>query len=75
VEVTVSDTGEGIRPQDIPHIFERFYRGDAARSRNRGTSGAGLGLAITRGIIQAHRGEIQVESKVGQGTRFTFRIP
>jgi two-component system sensor histidine kinase BaeS len=73
VEVTVSDTGEGIRPQDIPHIFERFYRGE--KSRNRGTGGAGLGLAIARGIIQAHGGEIQAESKVGQGTRFTFRIP
>jgi len=75
VEVTVSDTGEGIRPQDIPHIFERFYRGDASRSRNRGTGGAGLGLAIARGILQAHGGDIQVESKVRQGTRFTFHIP
>jgi signal transduction histidine kinase len=75
VEVTVLDTGEGIPPQDIPHIFERFYRGDASRSRNRGTGGAGLGLAIARGIIQAHGGDIQVESRVGQGTRFTFHIP
>ena len=75
VEVTVSDTGEGIRPQDIPHIFERFYRGDASRSRSRGTSGAGLGLAIARGIVQAHGGNIQVESNVGQGTRFIFHIP
>jgi signal transduction histidine kinase len=73
VEVTISDTGEGIRPQDIPHIFERFYRGE--KSRNRGTGGAGLGLAIARGIIQAHGGDIRVESKVGQGTRFTFHIP
>lgn len=73
VEVTVSDTGEGIRPQDIPHIFERFYRGE--KSRNRGTGGAGLGLAIARSIIQAHGGDIQVESKLGQGTRFTFHIP
>ena len=73
VEVTVSDTGEGIRPQDIPHIFERFYRGE--KSRNRGTGGAGLGLAIARSIIQAHRGDIQVESKLGKGTRFTFHIP
>ena len=75
VEVTVSDTGEGIPAQDIPHIFERFYRGDVARSRNRGTSGAGLGLAIARGIVQAHGGDIQVESNVGQGTRFIFHIP
>ena len=75
VEVTVSDTGEGIRARDIPRIFERFYRGDASRSRNRGTSGAGLGLAIARGIVHAHGGDIQVESQPGKGTRFTFYIP
>jgi len=75
VEVTVSDTGEGIRPQDIPHIFERFYRGDAARSRQRGSSGAGLGLAIARGILHAHGGDIRVESAVGKGTQFTFQLP
>jgi signal transduction histidine kinase len=75
VEVTVSDTGEGIRAQDIPHIFERFYRGDASRSRNRGTSGAGLGLAIARGIVQAHGGDIQVQSELGKGTQFTFQLP
>jgi two-component system sensor histidine kinase ResE len=74
VEVTVSDTGEGIRAQDIPHIFERFYRGDAARSRSRG-SGAGLGLAIARGIVRAHGGDIRVESELGKGTHFTFYIP
>jgi signal transduction histidine kinase len=74
VEVTVSDTGEGIRAQDIPHIFERFYRGDASRSRNRGT-GAGLGLAIARGIVRAHGGDIQVQSEPGKGTQFTFHLP
>jgi signal transduction histidine kinase len=74
VEVTVSDTGEGIRAADLPHVFERFYRGDAARSRSRGT-GAGLGLAIARGIVQAHGGEIRVESEPGKGTQFTFTIP
>ena len=74
VEVTVSDTGEGIRTQDIPYIFERFYRGDAARSRSHGT-GAGLGLAIARGIVNAHGGDIWVESEVGKGTQFTFHIP
>ena len=73
VEVTVSDTGEGIRAEDIPHIFERFYRGE--KSRNRGTGGAGLGLAIARGIVRAHGGDIRVESKVGKGTQFTFHIP
>lgn len=74
VDVTVSDTGEGIRAQDIPHIFERFYRGDASRSRGRGT-GAGLGLAIARGIVRAHGGNIQVQSEPGRGTQFTFHLP
>ena len=73
VEVTVSDTGTGIRVEDLPHIFERFYRGE--KSRNRGTGGAGLGLAIARGIVQAHGGEIKVESQIGKGTQFTFHIP
>src|SRR5688572_1315540 len=73
VEATVSDTGEGIRAEDIPNIFERFYRGE--KSRNRGTGGAGLGLAIARGIIRAHGGDIRVESEVGKGTQFTFHIP
>jgi signal transduction histidine kinase len=74
VEVTVSDTGEGIRAEDLRHIFERFYRGDASRSRSRGT-GAGLGLAIARGIVRAHGGDIKVESEMGKGTQFTFHIP
>lgn len=73
VEVTVSDTGTGIRAEDLPHIFERFYRGE--KSRNRGTGGAGLGLAIARGIVRAHGGEIKVESQIGKGTQFTFHIP
>jgi len=75
VEATVSDTGEGIRAEDLPRIFERFYRGDASRSRSRGTGGAGLGLAIARGIVQAHGGDIRVESETGKGTQFTFHIP
>jgi len=73
VEVTVSDTGEGIRAEDLVHIFERFYRGE--KSRNRGTGGAGLGLAIARGIVRAHGGDIKVESEIGRGTQFTFHIP
>ena len=73
VEVTVSDTGEGIREDDLQHIFERFYRGE--KSRNRGTGGAGLGLAIARGIVNAHGGDIKVESQIGKGTQFTFYIP
>jgi signal transduction histidine kinase len=73
VEVTVSDTGEGIRAEDVPYIFERFYRGE--KSRNRGTGGAGLGLAIARGIVRAHGGDIRVESQINKGTQFTFVIP
>jgi len=75
VEVTVSDTGEGIRPRDIPHIFERFYRGDASRTRSSGMGGAGLGLAIARSIVRAHGGDIRVQSELGKGTQFTFRLP
>lgn len=73
VEVTVSDTGEGIRAADLPYIFERFYRGE--KSRNRGTGGSGLGLAIARSIVQAHGGDIRVDSEIGKGTQFTFSIP
>ena len=68
VEVIVSDSGEGIRPQDLPHVFEQFYRGE--KSRSRATGGAGLGLAISRGIVQAHGGEIRVESELGKGNAF-----
>jgi signal transduction histidine kinase len=72
-EVTISDTGEGIREDDLHQIFERFFRGE--KSRNRGTGGAGLGLAIARGIVRAHGGDIKVESQIGKGTQFTFHIP
>ena len=73
IEVSVSDTGEGIRTEDIPNIFERFYRGE--KSRSRATGGAGLGLAIARGIVRAHGGDIRVDSEWGTGTRFIFYIP
>jgi len=72
VEVTVRDSGEGIRPEDLPKIFESFYRGE--KSRSRATGGAGLGLAIARGIVHAHGGEIRVESQPGD-TRFIFTLP
>ncbi|HSG25934.1 MAG TPA: HAMP domain-containing sensor histidine kinase [Anaerolineales bacterium] len=72
VEVRVRDTGEGIPPQDLPYIFDSFYRGE--KSRSRATGGAGLGLAIARGIVLAHGGDIQVESTPGEGTEFFFRI-
>jgi signal transduction histidine kinase len=73
VEVTVSDSGEGIRAEDLPHIFDSFYRGEKSRSRT--TGGAGLGLAISRGIVQAHGGELKVQSEAGRGSQFTFTLP
>ena len=72
VEVTVCDSGEGIRAEDLPNVFESFYRGE--KSRSRATGGAGLGLAIARGIVREHGGEIRVESQPGD-TRFIFILP
>ncbi len=74
-QVTVEDTGAGIPSDQIPHIFERFYRGDPARARGDGTEGAGLGLAIARWIADAHGAAIAVASEVGKGTRVTVRLP
>jgi two-component system sensor histidine kinase BaeS len=73
VEVAVGDTGEGIRIEDLPQIFESFYRGE--KSRSRATGGSGLGLAISRGILRAHGGDITVDSQPGRGSRFTFTLP
>jgi signal transduction histidine kinase len=69
----VSDSGPGIAPKDLPHIFDRFYRSDAARARTSG--GSGLGLAIAQALVRAHRGTIAVESEPGQGTRFIVDLP
>jgi two-component system sensor histidine kinase BaeS len=71
--VTVSDTGSGIDPADLPHIFERFYRAD--RSRTGTTGGSGLGLSIVKAIITAHGGRIWAESTPGQGTKISFTLP
>jgi len=73
IEIAVSDTGQGIPQEDIPRIFERFFRSDKSRDRARGNSG--LGLAIAREIIEAHGGTISVESQVGTGTTFRFTVP
>jgi heavy metal sensor kinase len=69
----VTDTGVGIDPEHLPHLFERFYRVDKARSRAEG--GAGMGLAICQWIARAHGGDIEVESQPGRGTTFAVRIP
>ena len=71
VTVAVSDTGAGIAAEHLPHLFDRFYRVDAART----AQGAGLGLAIAYDIAHAHGGDIAVSSQVGQGTSFTVRLP
>jgi signal transduction histidine kinase len=73
VQVDVCDSGEGIPAEDLPHIFERFYRGE--KSRNRTTGGAGLGLAIAKAIVEAHGGRIDVETTPGEGTCFFFVLP
>ncbi|MFN8659077.1 MAG: ATP-binding protein [Candidatus Obscuribacterales bacterium] len=73
VEVTIQDNGPGIDPSDLPHIFERFYRADKARTRTGG--GTGLGLAITREIIARHHGVVEVDSAPGKGSTFTVRLP
>jgi len=70
---SIHDSGIGIAASDMPHIFERFYRADVARSRDIG--GIGLGLAIGNWIAQVHNGEIRVESELAKGSRFEVRLP
>jgi two-component system, OmpR family, sensor histidine kinase BaeS len=71
--ITVADTGAGITAEHLPHIFERFYRADASRSRE--TGGSGLGLAITKHLVEAHGGTIEARSTEGAGATFTIRLP
>ena len=73
VQVEVKDTGEGIPEGELPHIFQRSYRVDPSRAR--GSGGAGLGLSIVLGIVEAHGGRIWVESGLGEGSSFTFTLP
>jgi len=70
VEVRVTDTGKGISAKDLEHIFERYYR----VANERGSDGAGLGLAITKRIIDLHEASIRVSSELGKGTRFSFSL-
>ena len=69
--LSVADTGAGISKEDLPHVFDRFYRGDQSRT----TPGNGLGLSVARSFIQAHRGEISVQSSLGKGTIVTVLLP
>jgi two-component system OmpR family sensor kinase len=71
--LTVADTGAGISAEDQPHVFNRFFRADKARSRDAG--GSGLGLAICKSIVEAHGGSIEVQSELGSGTTFIVRLP
>ncbi len=72
LEISVADNGRGIASQDLPHVFDRFYRG---RSQTSGREGSGLGLAIVKQLVEAHGGKLGVESEPGKGTRFWFTLP
>lgn len=71
----ISDNGPGISPQDLPHIFERFYRGEKSRTRSKDGKGFGLGLSIAYWIVRNHEGVIEVESRLGEGTTFRVYLP
>jgi signal transduction histidine kinase len=71
--VRVRDTGEGVAPEQLPHVFDRFYRADEARTRDRGSTG--LGLAIVKAIVEGHGGTVTVISQVGEGSTFTMSLP
>jgi two-component system sensor histidine kinase BaeS len=73
VQIAIADTGSGISAADLPHIFDRFYRGDHSRQEGNGESG--LGLAIVRSLVVAHDGTIEVTSTPGAGTTFTISLP
>jgi two-component system OmpR family sensor kinase len=69
----VSDNGSGISAEHLPHVFDRFYRSDSSRTRKYG--GSGLGLSITKSLVEAHGGEISAESIPGKGTTFRITLP
>jgi signal transduction histidine kinase len=73
VTVSVSDSGSGIATEDLPHVFDHFYKAD--RSRQRGHGGAGIGLAMVRRLVELHGGTVWVESRKGKGSTFFFTLP
>jgi two-component system phosphate regulon sensor histidine kinase PhoR len=73
VQIEVSDTGIGLEEEDIPRIFDKFYRVRSDRTKN--ISGTGLGLSIVKSVVDAHYGGINVETKIGKGTTFTVLLP
>ena len=73
VQVQIADTGSGIAPEDLQHIFQYFYRSEKSRSRKSG--GSGIGLALARQFVRSHGGRIWADSEVGRGTTFTFILP
>jgi two-component system phosphate regulon sensor histidine kinase PhoR len=73
VELAVADTGAGIPAEDLPHIFERFYRADPSRARD--TGGFGIGLSIVREIVRAHGGKVEADSAPGRGSEFRVLLP
>ncbi|MEC2489841.1 sensor histidine kinase, partial [Bacillus cereus] len=73
ISITIEDEGEGIPPEDLPHIFDRFYRVDKARTRS--TGGTGLGLSIVKEIVELHDGNITVTSEVDYGSCFIISLP
>jgi two-component system OmpR family sensor kinase/two-component system sensor histidine kinase BaeS len=75
LEISVRDTGEGISPEDLPHVFERFWRADASRARSVAGGGTGLGLSVAQSLVESQQGRIWAESIKGQGSRFAFTLP
>jgi signal transduction histidine kinase len=73
LDVSVEDHGVGIPKEDLPNVFDKFYRADTQQTRE--TPGSGLGLALVKHIVEAHGGRVEVESELGRGSRFSFSIP
>jgi len=75
IEITIEDNGEGVTPEEAAHLFDRFYRADPSRTRDRDAGGSGLGLAIAKSIIEMHKGRIWAESEKGKGMKIIIRLP